>query len=105
MSQFVGQLSSFTILMRQHGPSDVATYTEHGTFDEAVKFIVNLYETKLKELNPSASQINYNITDLNKFMDSFTEMSALVCDAKTCNFHGVTTERLKQGALLSIQRP
>ena len=39
-----------------------------------------MYEMKLKELNPQIAHITYDITDLFKFLDSMTDLCALVFD-------------------------
>ena len=40
--------------------------------------ICGLYERKLKDLNPSSRNINYDISDLYNFIDGLADMSALV---------------------------
>ena len=37
-----------------------------------------MFETHLKERNPGAKNITYDITELYKFMDSLADLSALV---------------------------
>jgi hypothetical protein len=39
--------------------------------------IVKLYEHKLKDLNPSVQHITYDVSDLNNFLDSCTDVCAL----------------------------
>jgi hypothetical protein len=42
-----------------------------------------MYEMKLKELNPQIGHITYDISDLFKFLDSMTDLCALVFDHAT----------------------
>ena len=40
--------------------------------------IVKLYEHKLKQLNPTVPNITYDVSDLNSYLDSLYDISALV---------------------------
>ena len=42
-----------------------------------------MYEMKLKELNPQIAHITYDISDLFKFLDSMTDLCAMVFDHAT----------------------
>jgi hypothetical protein len=42
-----------------------------------------MYEMKLKELNPQIGHITYDISDLFKFLDSMTDLCAMVFDHAT----------------------
>ncbi len=44
----------------------------------ALDGLVKMYEHKLKELNPTISNITYDITDLYKFLDSLHDICGLV---------------------------
>jgi hypothetical protein len=44
----------------------------------AMDAIVKMYEHKLKELNPSAQNITYDVTDLYKYLDNLHDVCALV---------------------------
>ena len=37
-----------------------------------------MYEAKLKELNPGLSHIQYDISDLNAYLDTFTDITVMV---------------------------
>ena len=42
-----------------------------------------MYEHKLKELNPTAQHITYDISDLHNYLDSLCDIVALVFDSRT----------------------
>ena len=50
-----------------------------------------MYEHKLKELNPTAQHITYDISDLHNFLDSLCDIVALLFDYRTIAF--VTQDR------------
>jgi hypothetical protein len=37
-----------------------------------------MYEAKLKELNPGLGHIQYDISDLNAYLDTFADVTAMV---------------------------
>ena len=42
-----------------------------------------MYEKKLQQLNPTVSQISYDIADLFRYVDSLGDLCALVFDPNT----------------------
>ena len=96
MSQFLGQ-KSHTILLVQEGKSK--TYSTHGTFEAACAFLIQKYESKLKELNPQLKHIQYSVTDLHKYLDSLTDVTAMCCDSSTFQYQGVSKAKVKKGVL------
>ena len=48
------------------------------SFLEVTAGICSMFETHLKERTPGAKNITYDITELYKFMDSLSDLSALV---------------------------
>lgn len=40
--------------------------------------VVKMYESKLKQLNPNMKNITYDIQELYNYIDSLTDLSALV---------------------------
>jgi len=43
-----------------------------------IKGLIRLYESFLQEQNPNARNINYDIADLNGYIDRFEDIGALV---------------------------
>ena len=42
-----------------------------------MKFMVELYEKKLKQLNPSMRKITYDVKDIYNFMDTYKDICCL----------------------------
>lgn len=74
-------MSRHTILLLQRQPSKTSrTFTDHETTELALESILNFYEGKLKELNPTARDLSYEISDLHAYLDKYTDICALVFD-------------------------
>jgi len=70
-----------TLILVQYTPAyETRGYMDFPSLGAAMDALVKMYETKLKELNPSIKHITYDISDLLKFLDSLTDLVALVCD-------------------------
>eukprot|EP00614_Pseudopedinella_elastica_P033252 CAMPEP_0172643966 /NCGR_PEP_ID=MMETSP1068-20121228/238962_1 /TAXON_ID=35684 /ORGANISM="Pseudopedinella elastica, Strain CCMP716" /LENGTH=107 /DNA_ID=CAMNT_0013458143 /DNA_START=9 /DNA_END=332 /DNA_ORIENTATION=- len=102
MAQFVGVGGSHTILLKQEGKAK--TFTSHPTFDSAVDAIISMYEAKLKELNPTLPHIQYDIGDLNAYIDTMTDLTAMVLDQSTCQYQGVSKAKVKAGILANLTK-
>jgi hypothetical protein len=74
-------MSRHTILLLQRLPNKSSrTFSEHETTELALESILNYYEGKLKELNPTARDITYEISDLHGYLDKYADICALVFD-------------------------
>jgi hypothetical protein len=71
------------ILIQYTGAFESRGYMDFNSVKEAMDALVKMYEMKLKELNPQVAHITYDVTDLFKFLDSMTDLCALVFDNKT----------------------
>ena len=70
-----------TIILIQYTSSYASrTFIDFGSINDALDAVVNMYQTKLKELNPSQSSITYEITHLETYIDSLEDICALVLD-------------------------
>eukprot|EP00803_Ostreobium_quekettii_P002972 evm.model.scf_1194EXC.6 EVM.evm.TU.scf_1194EXC.6 scf_1194EXC:41785-45782(-) len=68
-----------TILLIQASKNKATrTYLEYETVPLAMDGMCNLFEKKLRELNPSIRNLTYDINDLYLFMDDMEDISALV---------------------------
>eukprot|EP00803_Ostreobium_quekettii_P000934 evm.model.scf_414EXC.2 EVM.evm.TU.scf_414EXC.2 scf_414EXC:12463-16251(-) len=54
------------------------TYLDYESVPLAMDGLINLFEKKLRELNPSIRSLTYDINDLYQFMDDMEDISALV---------------------------
>jgi hypothetical protein len=59
------------------------TYLDFESVNGGMDGVVKMYEAKLKQLNPSVKNITYDIQDLYNYIDSLTDLSALVYVAAT----------------------
>ena len=46
--------------------------------------------------------IQYDISDLNAFIDTFNDITALVLDNQTAQFQGVSKDKIKKGILANL---
>lgn len=73
------QATKHTIILIQHtGSFDTRSYLDFQSVNSAMDGVVKLYEHKLKQLNPTVPNITYDISDLNSYLDSLFDISALV---------------------------
>jgi hypothetical protein len=68
------------ILLIQHETNDknTRTYYDFQTLGEAMENVVKLYEEKLKQLNPNFRSIQYDISDLYRFVDELGDIGILM---------------------------
>jgi hypothetical protein len=73
------QATKHTIILLQHtGSFETRSYLDFQSVNAAMDGVVKLYEHKLKQLNPSVPDITYDLSDLNSYLDSLYDISALV---------------------------
>jgi hypothetical protein len=73
------QATKHTIVLIQHTAQfDTRSYLDFQSVNSAMDGVVKLYEHKLKQLNPTVPNITYDISDLNNYLDSLFDISALV---------------------------
>mmetsp|Transcript_6847 Transcript_6847/g.17508 ORF Transcript_6847/g.17508 Transcript_6847/m.17508 type:complete len:105 (-) Transcript_6847:699-1013(-) len=71
------------------------TYMDYETLTSAVDGVCQMFEQKLKELNPNLPNITYEVSDLFRYVDSLVDMSALVYDPKTMAYQPHDKEWIK----------
>ncbi|KAJ3107238.1 hypothetical protein HDU97_004658 [Phlyctochytrium planicorne] len=54
------------------------TWSDFETVEQGLNAIISIFEERLKEMNPQQKQINYDITELNKFIDELGDLGVLV---------------------------
>jgi hypothetical protein len=101
MAQFVGS-KSHTILLVQEGKS--RTYTTHDTFEAACAALIAMYEKKLKELNPQLHHIQYDVKDLNKYLDTLTDITCMCLDKTTFQYQGISKAKVKTGIVAYLTK-
>jgi hypothetical protein len=69
------------ILLVQHEKAKATrTYYDFQTLGEAMENVVKMYEDKLKQLNPNYRSIQYDISDLYRFIDELGDIGILILD-------------------------
>lgn len=93
-----------TILLHQLEPSKASRrFEDFSRISHALKWICELFENKLRELNPHASQVSYEVQDLWNYLDKVPDISALVYDPKINAYIPCGKEWLKKKVLAYIQ--
>ncbi|CAA6672238.1 unnamed protein product [Spirodela intermedia] len=86
-----------TIILMQSSPNRATrTFMDYDSISQAMDGICGLYERKLKELNPTVRNIQYDIADLYNFIDGLTDLSALVFDHSMQAYLPYDREWIKQ---------
>ncbi|KAG4100645.1 enhancer of rudimentary [Neocallimastix lanati (nom. inval.)] len=66
------------ILIQRKKARNSRTYMDFNTVALAIEELIRLYEGYLQEQNPNARNINYDISDLNEYIDHFEDIGCLV---------------------------
>ncbi|ORX48984.1 enhancer of rudimentary [Piromyces finnis] len=66
------------ILIQRKKIKSSRTFMDFNTVALAIEEIIRLYENFLQEQNPNARNINYDIADLNNYIDRFEDIGCLV---------------------------
>lgn len=75
--------SDHTLLLIQFTADDNArTYLDFENLKKAIAGVCEIYESKLKQMNPSLSTITYDLVDLLGYIDSLTDLSCLIYNDK-----------------------
>eukprot|EP00798_Chlamydomonas_sp_ICE-L_P018858 gene18858-25411_t len=98
-----------TIVMVQTSKHDSTRfYFDHASQAEAIEGVLRMYETRLKELNPGAKTITYDLTSLTQYMDDLREINILSWDPTIQGYKKWDRKWLKaklQELLISIAQP
>lgn len=73
------QASKHTIVLLQTAPAAASrTYFDFSTPAQAYDAIARMYEDRLKQINPNARNITYDVQDLFRYLDSLQDISLLM---------------------------
>ena len=84
-------MTSHTIILIQFTVDDNSrTYLDFETLEKSLSSLCEVYEMKLKQLNPNQSTIQYDLADLLSYLDSLGDLSCLSYNDKTKTYipHG-----------------
>ena len=57
------------LLIQYTGSSKTKHYFDCESVEDAVKYIISIYEDKLKKINSNLTHVTYNILDLYEYID------------------------------------
>eukprot|EP00755_Sulcionema_specki_P029552 Sspe_Gene.18058::Locus_6462_Transcript_1_2_Confidence_0.667_Length_3307::g.18058::m.18058 len=76
-------MSHTIVLCQPTKQKSTRIYSDYETLAEAMDGICQMYETRLKQTNPKATDIQYDVADLLHFVDTLADLSMLVFDPTT----------------------
>eukprot|EP01060_Flectonema_neradi_P032973 TRINITY_DN538_c5_g1_i1.p1 TRINITY_DN538_c5_g1~~TRINITY_DN538_c5_g1_i1.p1 ORF type:complete len:108 (+),score=0.84 TRINITY_DN538_c5_g1_i1:55-378(+) len=79
-------------------------YSDYERTEDSLDGIVQMYETRLKQENPRASDIQYDLVDLLNFIDSLTDISVLVLEPSTKLYKPYGRDWIKNKVYSHIKR-
>ncbi|KAK8953380.1 hypothetical protein KSP40_PGU012152 [Platanthera guangdongensis] len=92
------------VLIQASQNRSTRTFMDFDSISQAMDGLCGLYERKLKEINPTISNISYDITDLYNFIDGFADLSALVYDNTIHAFLPYDRQWIKQRIFQHLKR-
>eukprot|EP00004_Rigifila_ramosa_P003244 TRINITY_DN1344_c0_g1_i2.p1 TRINITY_DN1344_c0_g1~~TRINITY_DN1344_c0_g1_i2.p1 ORF type:complete len:114 (-),score=37.88 TRINITY_DN1344_c0_g1_i2:74-388(-) len=99
------QSGKHTILLVQFTPEmRTRTFLDFETLTMAMDGVLSLFEQKLRQLNPHIQQITYDLTQLHQYIDSLTDISALVYEPQINAYIPYNREWIKNRALLHLRK-
>eukprot|EP00164_Ancoracysta_twista_P005067 GFYU01006897.1.p1 GENE.GFYU01006897.1~~GFYU01006897.1.p1 ORF type:complete len:106 (-),score=33.39 GFYU01006897.1:210-527(-) len=85
-----------TIVLIQYTPNRTTrTYHDYETVADAMNGICQLYEQKLKNMNPNYRNITYDISDLFTYIDQLSDLSCLVFNPQVNSYVPYSKEWIK----------
>jgi hypothetical protein len=71
-------MAQHTILLVQFTADDNSrTYLDFESMEKTLAALCEIYENKLKQMNPQLATITYDLVDLLSYLDSVTDLSCL----------------------------
>jgi len=92
------------LLIQPNKQNQSRTYYDFPSLGECCAGVCRVFETKLKEQNPSARNITYDVRDLFGWIDGVTDVGVLVLDATLKAYVPYDKEWLKQKVLNHLKK-
>mmetsp|Transcript_46477 Transcript_46477/g.88749 ORF Transcript_46477/g.88749 Transcript_46477/m.88749 type:complete len:100 (+) Transcript_46477:109-408(+) len=92
------------VLLQMTQNTNTRTYLEFETVNLAMDGICQMFERRLKELNPNLRNITYDITDLYDFIDQLADMSCLVLNPQLNAYMPQNKEWMKKRAFQHLKK-
>mmetsp|Transcript_41508 Transcript_41508/g.50310 ORF Transcript_41508/g.50310 Transcript_41508/m.50310 type:complete len:104 (+) Transcript_41508:146-457(+) len=94
-----------TIILLQQTPSKASrTFMDYEDIPHAMDGVCQMFEKRLKELNPQVRNITYDIDDLYNYIDQLADMSALVFDPQKNAYLPYNKEYIKKKAFDHLKK-
>ncbi|KAG8082555.1 hypothetical protein GUJ93_ZPchr0014g47125 [Zizania palustris] len=92
------------ILMQPSQSRATRTFMDFNSVNHALDGICGLYERKIRDINPMARHLTYDINDLYNFIDGLNDISALVYDQSIHAFLPYDRRWIKQKMFQHLKR-
>ncbi|KAL6903563.1 hypothetical protein ACP4OV_004376 [Aristida adscensionis] len=92
------------ILMQPSQNRATRTFMDFNSVNHALDGICGFYERKIRNINPMARTLTYDITDLYNFIDGMADISALVYDDSLHAFLPYDRQWIKQKLFHHLKR-
>lgn len=96
-------MSHTIILIQYTNQYNSRGYLDFPDVGSAMDGLVKMYELKLKELNPNLSNITYDIQNLYDFLDTLTDLVALVFDKKVEKYDPKDNKWIKDNIMTHLR--
>eukprot|EP00238_Polyblepharides_amylifera_P004479 CAMPEP_0196576666 /NCGR_PEP_ID=MMETSP1081-20130531/5875_1 /TAXON_ID=36882 /ORGANISM="Pyramimonas amylifera, Strain CCMP720" /LENGTH=104 /DNA_ID=CAMNT_0041895343 /DNA_START=112 /DNA_END=426 /DNA_ORIENTATION=+ len=101
----MGSDNRHTILLMQTTQNkESRIFYDYETVPLAMDGVCQMFEKKLKELNPTLKNITYDITDLYTYVDKLADMSALVFSPQVNAYLPYNKEWIKKRAFGHLKK-
>mmetsp|Transcript_11009 Transcript_11009/g.15841 ORF Transcript_11009/g.15841 Transcript_11009/m.15841 type:complete len:103 (-) Transcript_11009:60-368(-) len=98
-------MSTHTIVLCQFGNKlTTRQWSDYETVEDAMDGICQMYEHRLKKLNPNRKKITYDISDLFNFVDDLPDLSALVFNARDASYTPRNKEWIKDRVFQHLKK-
>lgn len=98
------QTTHTIVLLQQTQNLNTRTFMDYDTVNLAMDGVCQMFERRLKELNPGLRNITYDITDLYNFIDQLADMSALVYSQQNNMYIPYNKEWIKKKAFAHLKK-
>uniref|UniRef100_A0A7S2C6V8 Enhancer of rudimentary homolog n=1 Tax=Florenciella parvula TaxID=236787 RepID=A0A7S2C6V8_9STRA len=100
MASYLNKTHTILLVSESRSSSSYQMFNKTTT---ALERVIKLYEQKLKEMNPQASNITYDISNLNEFIDSLYDITLMVLDERAGLYEGLSKADVKKCILAFLK--
>lgn len=93
---------SHTILLLKEKSAQI--YQDFDSVSKTIEHLISMYEIRLKVMNPTFAQIDYNVQDLIVYIDSFADVALLCADSRSNCYVPYPREWIKERVVDHIRQ-